>query len=145
MLFKSHVQPAQDSLLQPVILTSFIQPPTYDTIRRTFSGFSVYLSGRQMVLWSFNYFHGLMLTSFVALASATIIFLLSLQPSWAESNFPKQTTDSSDIDLPTFIDEDIFDDLPFEQRRQALREEVELGSKKRKTFSDPKKYNLLIR
>ncbi len=98
-----------------------------------------------MVLWSFNYFHGLMLTSFVALASATIIFLLSLQPSWAESNFPKQTTDSSDIDLPTFIDEDIFDDLPFEQRRQALREEVELSSKKRKTFSDPKKYNLLIR
>jgi len=86
-----------------------------------------------------------MLTSFLAIASATFIFLFSLQPCLAENDLPLTNTDNSNLDLPSALPEDLFDDLPFEQRRQALREEVEMGPRRPSSFQSPQKYNLLIR
>ncbi len=100
----------------------------------------------KLVLRSFNSGKRLMLTRFFALASATVIFFLSLQPSWADNDLlTKGSENLNNIDLPTVIDEDMFDDLPFEQRRQALRDEVELGPQSQKRHSNQRKYNLLIR
>ena len=54
--------------------------------------------------------------------------------------------DIGELDLPSALTEDdSFNDLPFEQLRQALREEVEYGPKKGINPRSLKKYNLLIR
>tara|TARA_Y100001968_G_scaffold216431_1_gene199153 strand:- start:288 stop:488 length:201 start_codon:yes stop_codon:yes gene_type:complete len=54
---------------------------------------------------------------------------------------------SSQEFLPKALEEDdSFDDLPFEQLRQALREEVELSDKPNtRSRYQKKKYNLFIR
>ena len=86
-----------------------------------------------------------MRNSFLALATFIMLFLLSLQPSWAENDYPNQEFDNNQTNLPTMLDDDFFDALPFEQRRQALREEVELNPQRTPRPKNTKNYNLLIR
>ncbi len=84
----------------------------------------------------------------IALASATILIIYPLQPSWAALDEPEQSYDLSDIELPSALaDDDSFDDLPFEQLRQALREEVERDPTRNRNIPSysSKRYNLLIR
>ncbi|WP_320667570.1 hypothetical protein [Prochlorococcus sp. MIT 1307] len=83
----------------------------------------------------------------MALAAAAIFFLFPLQqPGLTAIDNTTQVADLSDLDLPSALaDDDSFTDLPFEQLRQALREEVEYGPKKGLSPRSFKKYNLLIR
>ncbi len=79
-------------------------------------------------------------------AAAAIIILLPLQSGLAAIEQNNQRTDLNDLDLPSALaDDDSFNDLPFEQLRQALREEVEYGPQKGISPRSFKKYNLLIR
>ena len=81
----------------------------------------------------------------LALAAAAIIFLVPLSPGFTDSN-NNQNMDIGDLDLPSALTEDdSFSDLPFEQLKQALREEVEYGPRKGINPRSLKKYNLLIR
>ncbi len=62
------------------------------------------------------------------------------------SKYESQTFQVEELDLPSALaDDDSFNELPFEQLRQALREEVERDPKKEFKFISPEKYNLLIR
>ena len=82
----------------------------------------------------------------MALATAVLLSLLFLQPSWADTIDIQQNINQRDLDLPSALaDDDSFDDLPFEQLRQALREEVERGPNKGISPRSFKRYNLLIR
>ena len=82
----------------------------------------------------------------LALAAAAIIFLVPLSPGFADANNTNQNMDIDNLDLPSALTEDdSFNDLPFEQLRQALREEVEYGPKQGINPRSLKKYNLLIR
>ncbi len=84
----------------------------------------------------------------MALAAAAILLLTPLQASWSsQTNAPsKNTAYFKDLDLPAALaEDDSFEDLPFEQLRQALREEVERGPKKGLSPRSSKKYNFLIR
>ena len=72
-----------------------------------------------------------MSTRLLALTTAVLLFLVPLQPSFATMEDSQGDDSPSVLDLPRALDEDdIFDDLPFEQLRQALREEVERNPKK---------------
>ncbi len=80
------------------------------------------------------------------MATAVLLFLLPLQSSLAITNVPQSNVDPIDLELPSALsDNDLFDDLPFEQLRQALREEVETGPSKGLSPRSFKRYNLLIR
>ena len=82
----------------------------------------------------------------LALAAATIVFLVPLSSGFAAMNDIKQNMDRNELDLPSALTEDdSFNDLPFEQLKQALREEVEYGPKKGLSPRSFKRYNLLIR
>ena len=82
----------------------------------------------------------------IILIAAALIFFLPLQPCWAEVSSPKQEIDLNELELPEALADDYsFDDLPFEQLRQALREEVEYGPKKGPSPRSNKRYSLLIR
>ena len=82
----------------------------------------------------------------IAFSTAIILFLLSPQPGLTATGQTNQNTDLSDLDLPSALaDDDSFNDLPFEQLRQALRDEVEYGPKKGLSPRSFKRYNLLIR
>mgnify|MGYP001314237507 CR=1 FL=1 len=83
----------------------------------------------------------------MALAAAAILFLFPIQPGFTTTNQPNQSNDQlSDLDLPSALSEDdSFNDLPFEQLRQALREEVEYGPQKGISPRSFKRYNLIIR
>ncbi len=82
----------------------------------------------------------------MALAAAAIFFLLTQQPGLTASDQINRNTDLNDLNLPSALTEDdSFNDLPFEQLRQALRDEVEYGPKKGISPRSLKKYNLLIR
>ena len=65
----------------------------------------------------------LIIRAFTAVTAALLI-LLPMQPSWAALDYAKQDDILSNTNMPeeTF-DSAMFDDLPFAQRRQALREE----------------------
>ena len=81
----------------------------------------------------------------IAVATA-IIFFVPLHSSLAAIDQSNQSPDLNDLDLPSALaDDDSFNDLPFEQLRQALREEVEYGDQKGLSPRSFKKYNLLIR
>ena len=55
-------------------------------------------------------------------------------------------TAQNTLELPSSLaEDDSFEDLPFEQLRQALREEVETNPKKGPSKRSFKKYNFLIR
>ena len=62
----------------------------------------------------------------------------------AQTQF-KQEIYLIDVELPAALNDDIFDDLPFEQQRQALREEIERDPQKGPRKHSPQKYNFLIR
>ena len=86
-----------------------------------------------------------MLIKLISFVSAAILLIIPLQPCIADLSLPQQEFKSTNIDLPTVLDDDFFEDLPFEQRRQALRDEVELDPKRSPSLQTPEKYNLLIR
>ena len=75
----------------------------------------------------------LMIRSFTAVTAALLI-LLPMQPSWAALDYAKQDDILSNTNMPeeTF-DSAMFDDLPFAQRRQALREESGLRRREAST------------
>ena len=77
----------------------------------------------------------------------SIILLFSLEASVLADSIPHPPNNSlDDLDLPSaLIEDDSFKDLPFEQLRQALREEVERDPSKEFQPSSPKQYNFLIR
>ncbi len=82
----------------------------------------------------------------LALAASAILFLCAFQPCWADSNLVNQDSTLSNLDLPAALaEDDSFDDLPFEQLRQALREEVERDPQRQLKPRTSKRYNLLIR
>ena len=76
-----------------------------------------------------------------------ITFALSARnPVFAMSKYDFQTFQAEDLDLPSALaEDDSFNELPFEQLRQALREEVERDPTKEFKFAPPEQYNLLIR
>ena len=85
----------------------------------------------------------------MALAAAAILFFFLLpQPGLTvvENTNQNSGLSLSDLDLPSALaEDDSFNDLPFEQLKQALRDEVEYGPKKGLSPRSFKKYNLLIR
>ena len=82
----------------------------------------------------------------IAFTAAAIIFFVPLQPGLTAIDQTNQNTDIDSLELPSALaDDDSFNDLPFEQLRQALREEVEYGPKKGLSPRSFKRYNLLIR
>ncbi len=82
----------------------------------------------------------------MALAAAVILLITPLQPSWASLDSQQQSSTTDNLNLPSALaDDDSFDDLPFEQLRQALREEVERDPSRNLRPHSPKRYNLLIR
>ena len=84
----------------------------------------------------------------MAFIISAILFLFPLQAGLTAIDDTNQNSDlsDSDIDLPSALaDDDSFTDLPFEQLRQALREEVEYGPQKGLSSRSFQKYNLLIR
>ncbi len=88
---------------------------------------------------------GLIPKKLIALAtSLAMMFVLSFQPVIAAAEVVIEK-EQGQTELPTALDDDFFDDLPFEQRRQALRNEVEHSSRKPPSFQTPEKYNFLIR
>ncbi len=86
-----------------------------------------------------------MLNYFISIVFAAILFTLPFLPCFAETITDQNAVNSINIELPSVLDDDFFEDLPFEQRRQALRDEVELDPKRTPSPQTPKKYNLLIR
>lgn len=82
----------------------------------------------------------------IAIATSFLLMIISPSlPTLAATSSSTIDSQSSEINLPSALDDSIFDDLPFEQRRQALRDEVERGPKKSPSTNSPQKYNLLIR
>ena len=86
-------------------------------------------------------------TRLIALAAAALLFImLPIQASLASTDSINQKGTPVELDLPSVLTEDdSFNDLPFEQLRQALREEVETGPSKGLSPRSFKRYNLLIR
>ena len=82
----------------------------------------------------------------VVLATTAFLLLSPLQPLWAISESSNQLKTSNDLDLPSALSEDdSFNELPFEQLRQALREEVERDPHRNPKSHVSTRYNLLIR
>ncbi len=82
----------------------------------------------------------------MALAAAALFIFLPMQTVWADMDYSKQSSQPSDLNLPSALaEDDSFDELPFEQLRQALREEVERDPTKTLRPHSSKRYNLLIR
>ena len=60
--------------------------------------------------------------------TAALLVIFPIHQSWAAAILLSQSSNSANLDLPSaLLEDDSFDDLPFEQLRQALREEVERG------------------
>ncbi len=88
----------------------------------------------------------MMKTYLIAFILVTALLLMPLHASLAAQDAKSNPTISKDSELPAALSEDdSFNDLPFEQLRQALREEVEQNPERRRTMPSPRKYNLLIR
>ena len=81
----------------------------------------------------------------IALTTAALLLISPLNPSLAATTDGSPSANPNELDLPTALDEDIFDDLPFEQRRQVLREEVDRKPQQTSTPHIPSRYNWLIR
>ena len=81
-----------------------------------------------------------------ALTAAALFLILLLNPFRASVVYATPNPNLIEPELPAALSEDdSFDDLPFEQLRQALREEVEHGPKKGLSPRSFKQYNFLIR
>ena len=84
-----------------------------------------------------------MCVSILALTLFTIFFLSPSKLTWATEAATKST---NDMEIPSaLLEDDSFEDLPFEQLRQALREEVERDPEKRVVTHSFKRNNFLIR
>ena len=70
-------------------------------------------------------------------ASILLLLTVSIQPNWATTEESPLNKTTSESDLPSVLDDNFFDDLPIEQRRQALREEVERTPQKNSSDSFP--------
>ena len=82
----------------------------------------------------------------LAIITSIILLLPIVGTVSAESEHPMHKERIDDLNLPSaLLEDDSFNDLPFEQLRQALREEVEHDPQKEFQPSSPKKYNFLIR
>ena len=83
----------------------------------------------------------------MALAAVLLLILLPLKASWASMTNSTSFINLNQVELPAALaDDDSFNDLPFEQLRQVLREEVEREPHKNlRSLSSNKKYNWLIR
>jgi len=77
----------------------------------------------------------------IALATAILLFILPLQSGVSAMD----TANPNGANLPTVLEDELFDDLPFEQLRQELREEVERDPRRTRPPSSPQQYNWLIR
>ena len=86
-----------------------------------------------------------MLSQLLALATAAILLILPMQAYSAAVDPDNQGSSPAKVDLPTALDNDFLDDLPFAQRRQILREELNVGGQNNLAPSLPKQFNLLIR
>ncbi len=87
-----------------------------------------------------------MLARFISLVSAILIFLFPSSKVLAAMASANDASSPSSIELPSALaDDDSFDDLPFEQLRQALREEVERDPQKNPRPHSYQRYNWLIR
>ncbi len=82
----------------------------------------------------------------MAMALACFFLIFPLQPALAEMTSPNEEPLAKDVDLPTALDsEDFFDDLPFQQQRQILREEIQQEAQGLSPRFPSRQYNLLIR
>jgi len=81
----------------------------------------------------------------IAWVLAAILLIWPLQTCEAAMDSGSQEPNPNTVDLPTAIENDFLDDLPFAQRRQILREELDIGGQNNLSPSIPQKYNLLIR
>ncbi|WP_320676616.1 hypothetical protein [Prochlorococcus sp. MIT 1300] len=86
-----------------------------------------------------------MVTQLIVLITSTLLLLFSLQPSWSTAIALEQDDNMNQLELPTTLNQDFLDDLPFEQRRQVLREELREGQRTSPTPQIAKRYNWLIR
>jgi len=87
-----------------------------------------------------------MLAKLLAILSSIIILASSESSILSQSEYNMQVEKSQLSELPEALsDDDSFNELPFEQLRQALREEVERNPKKDFQHSSSEKYNLFIR
>ena len=86
-----------------------------------------------------------MVTQLIVLITSTLLLLFSLQPSWTAAIALEQDDNMNQLELPTALNQDFLDDLPFEQRRQVLREELREGQRTSPTPPIAKRYNWLIR
>ena len=82
----------------------------------------------------------------LAITVSIILLLTAVETVLASSGNNQREALNDELDLPAaLLEDDSFRDLPFEQLRQALREEVERDPSKEFQPSSPKKYNFLIR
>ena len=86
-----------------------------------------------------------MLARLMAFTTAALLIILPLQTVSTAFATVEQSINSNQTILPTALDDYIFDDLPFNQKRQALREEINKRDAPPITSNSPKRYNLLIR
>ena len=97
-------------------------------------------------LWSINKPKCQMSAKLLAIITSILLLFSAGASSWATPEYKPNSSSVDDLDLPTALSEDdSFNDLPFEQLRQALREEVERDPTKEFQPSSPKTYNFLIR
>ncbi len=79
----------------------------------------------------------------MAVAIAVIFLFFPLHSALTATDLPNE---DPIIELPTAFDaEAFFDDLPFQQQRQILREEIQQGPQELTPRIPPRQYNLLIR
>ncbi len=82
----------------------------------------------------------------IALIASAVLFFVPMQPGLSALDQAEKNPKTSSLELPSALaEDDSFDDLPFDQLRQALREEVEYGPKGGVSPRSTKSYNLLIR
>ncbi len=82
----------------------------------------------------------------MVLAAMALLLVLPMQPGFAAMKDVNPSTNLDEVDLPAALDQDMFfDELPFAQQRQVLREEIDNGQLKGLSPLEPRQYNLLIR
>ena len=82
----------------------------------------------------------------ITLVVTALVLFSPFSTCLASTDAPYNGESQISIDLPEALaDDDSFDELPFQQLRQALREEVEPNPNRSAQPRSYKKYNLLIR
>tara|TARA_Y100001968_G_C19411442_1_gene746528 strand:+ start:1213 stop:1476 length:264 start_codon:yes stop_codon:yes gene_type:complete len=87
-----------------------------------------------------------MFAKLLAITSSIILLLATVETVFASLEYNSEPNSLDKLELPAaLLEDDSFGELPFEQLRQALREEVERDPSKEFQPSSPKQYNFLIR